>query len=316
MILKWKKLGRIFTAEGYSDWMSSHTQNPVAVPLSDRCRIFFNTRPAPINGFYQSYPAYVDVELDDPLKVIDVAEQPVLLPGEVGCFDHHGCMCGSVVRYDDVLWMYYVGWSRGVDVPYRWAIGLAISDDEGRSFRRYSQGPLLTADTVEPLYLHNAPHVVRLSGDDWRMWYSAGTKWLVNGEKKESVYVIKEACSVDGINWQRSGKSVVPAIVKRECQTSATLFSPDGRYHMLFSYRHATDFRNAARGYRLGYAISDDSGQWQRADEKNLLTGTTQDWDCEMTCYPYVARLNEKPVLFYCGNGFGRGGLGCAVLER
>ncbi len=34
--------------------------------------------------------------------------------------------------------------------------------------------------------------------------------------------------------------------------------------------------------------------------------------DSEMQCYPHVINLNERLVMFYNGNGFGRTGIGYA----
>jgi len=52
-----------------------------------------------------------------------------------------------------------------------------------------------------------------------------------------------------------------------ECQALPTVFEHGGGYHMYFCYRHATDFRrNAARGYRIGYAWSGDLRSWTRDD--------------------------------------------------
>lgn len=315
-MLRWRKFGKVFNAEESAGWMASHAQNPVAIVLDGRCRVFFNSRPAPINGLYVSYPSYVDLSLTNLPEVINIAPQPLLQRGKLGCFDHHGCMSGSVVKNGDELWMYYVGWSRSVDVPYRWAIGLAISKDNGESFQRYSDGPIVTANIIEPYQLHNAPHVIKLSKNDWRMWYSCGTQWLVDGDKKESVYVIKSAYSNDGIHWQRTGDPLIPCVVENESQTSATVFEIDGLYHMLFSYRHSTDFRNAARGYRLGHATSKDLKTWVRCDEASHIPSSQEQWDSEMVCYPYVTKVSGKTTMFYCGNGFGKGGLGYAILDN
>lgn len=34
-----------------------------------------------------------------------------------------------------------------------------------------------------------------------------------------------------------------------------------------------------------------------------------------MLCYPDVVKINQKIVMFYCGNGFRQGGTGYAELQ-
>jgi hypothetical protein len=51
-------------------------------------------------------------------------------------------------------------WNPQVTDSYRLAIGLAVSEDGGRTYRRYSAGPLLDRDRDEP-FCNTAPCVVR-----------------------------------------------------------------------------------------------------------------------------------------------------------
>lgn len=312
--MKWNKLGQVFAVQDYRQaWMCSHAQNPSPVVLRDRIRIYFNTRPETRNGLSASHPAYVDVDLQNPRCIIDISPEPVLTLGDMGCFDQHGCMTVSVVCKDDEFWMYYVGWSRCVDVPYDWAIGLAVSQDGGRHFKRMFRGPIIGSQYNEP-YLQNGQFVLRMNERDWHMWYSTGLEWIKSEAKLESRYIIVHATSSDGIRWERNGKPLLPFVLKDETQTTPTVFKLQGRYHMYFSYRHSTAFRNAERGYRIGYAWSVDMNTWCRDDSIGGLDVSTGGWDSEMVCYPSVCAVGERLYVFYCGNDFGRGGFGCAEL--
>jgi predicted GH43/DUF377 family glycosyl hydrolase len=128
------------------------------------------------------------------------------------------------------------------------------------------------------------------------------------------VYVIVYAFSEDGIHWHRNGEPIIPFAFENETQTTPTIFFHDGNYHMLFSSRHSTDFRNAERGYRLGYAWSDDMVTWHRDDSKVGIAPSDSGWDSEMICYPHAVMVDDKIYLFYCGNRFGEDGFGYAVL--
>ena len=130
----------------------------------------------------------------------------------------------------------------------------------------------------------------------------------------EARYVIVYAYSEDGIHWHRDGESIIPLAFENETQTTPTVFEWDGKYRMIFSTRHSTDFRNPERGYRLGYAWSEDLLTWQRDDSKVGVEMANSGWDSEMICYPHVVKVDDIFCLFYCGNDFGRDGFGYAVL--
>lgn len=315
-ILNWAKKGQIFSLSENitSDWINSHAQNPAVVLFDDFIRVYFNTRPEiSKSGDHISYPAYVDLDRKEPLKVIKISQSPVLSLGEKGCFDQFGCMASSIIKNGNELWMYYVGWTRCIAVPYNWAIGLAVSHDNGDHFERMFNGPIIGAQFNEP-YLQNGQFVVKEASDKWHMWYSTGKKWIEYDGKEESVYVIVYAYSKDGIHWQRTGDSLIPFAFENETQTTPTVFKLNDKYHMIFSSRHSIDFHNAVRGYRLGYACSDDLIKWHRDDSKVGIETSDFGWDSEMICYPHVVEIDCNLYLFYCGNDFGRDGFGYAII--
>jgi hypothetical protein len=88
-----------------------------------------------------------------------------------------------------------------------------------------------------------------------------------------------------------------------------------GRFHMFFSFRQATDFKNKVRGYRIGYAVSDDLKIWTRCDSSAGIDVSPTGWDSEMVSYAHVFQLNGKLYMLYQGNDVGRFGFGLAVLD-
>jgi hypothetical protein len=85
---------------------------------------------------------------------------------------------------------------------------------------------------------------------------------------------------------------------------------------MWFCYRHGVAFRNAERGYRIGFAWSEDLVTWHRDDELGALPVSAEGWDSEMVCYPSIVVDGDRTYMFYSGNGFGRVGFGYAELVR
>jgi hypothetical protein len=312
MTVNWEKKGIVFEPNSRYPWMHCYAQNPNAILLKDVVRVFFNCRPRQSpDGNWSSYIGFVDLSRGDLSRIARISEHPVLDHGEIGAFDQFGTMSGSTVVNGERIFNYYVGWSQCKAVPYNWAIGIAVSLDGGESFSRLGRGPVIGPSVNEP-FLQNAPYVSFINGQ-WHCWYSSGITWIVTGDKAESVYQIMHATSDDGIYWKREGVPVIAPVVEHECQTSATVIRIGEKYHMWFSWRHGLDFRNPARGYRLGYAWSSNLTQWHRDDNQAGLTISPHGWDSEMICYPHVTRVDQQLVMFYCGNYFGRDGFGYAV---
>lgn len=314
--MKWAKRGLIIKAEGQREWMNSHIQNPYAVVMDEVIRVYFTTRPKPQNGLFKSVTGFMDLDKKDLKKVLRISEQPVLEFGKPGTFDEFGIMPGAVVkRSRNEYWLYYAGWRRTVSVPYAWAIGLAISTDGGETFVKYGEGPIMGVSYNDP-YLLAAPRSVFIENGEWHMLYGSGTGWLIDEEKVESMYLNRHAVSENGIDWKRDKDYCVSTVYEDESQSACCTIKIEDTYHMFFPYRHSINFRNRERGYRIGYAYSKDLKEWIRDDSK-VGIGLSQDgWDSDMICYPQVVQIGERVVMFYCGNGFGQGGLGYAELDE
>ena len=49
-------------------------------------------------------------------------------------------MPACAIEHRGRVLLYYSGWNRGVTVPYRNAVGIAVSDDDGDTFRAPVRG--------------------------------------------------------------------------------------------------------------------------------------------------------------------------------
>ncbi|MEM0927541.1 MAG: GNAT family N-acetyltransferase, partial [Planctomycetota bacterium] len=137
----------------------------------------------------------------------------------------------------------------------------------------------------------------------------------------DRIYKIAMATSEDGIFWSKYAQNPIidDALGETECQALPTMIENDGIYHLYFCFRHASDFRtHPTRGYRLGYAWSDDLKVWHRDDRSVGIerTGEPSAWDGQMMCYPHVFEHGRRPFLLYNGNAFGRDGFGVAEGVR
>ncbi len=309
--MPWIKKGLIFRTDQNHDWMLTHAQVPIADSVdADRLRIYFGARDAA----NRTLTTYVEVEADNPSKVLYVHDRPILPLGKLGCFDDAGVMPSWITNHGGRKFLYYLGWNTSTGVRYRVANGLAVSDDGGRTFRRVSDGPIMDRSTVDPLAV--STQCVLVDGRRWKTWYMSYVKWEVTDGIPEPFYHVRYAESDDGIDWDRRGRVCIdlkPGVeggIARPC-----VLCEDGRYKMWYSYRGFRGYRNQKQqSYRIGYAESDDGLRWTRQDDAAGIDVSEDGWDSEMIAYPYVYEHGGTKYMLYNGNGFGKSGLGYAVL--
>jgi len=316
-MFKWKKLGKVFAPQDIDgrSWLKEFAQAPCALIFDRFVRIYFSCRPqADGDGRYVSYSAYVDVDRADPTKILDVSPRPILELGALGEFDEFGTYPVSVARSGREVRAYYGGWTRCESVPFNVAIGLATSRDEGRTFTKAGNGPVLPYTPDEPFILSGPK--IRFFDDTWYLWYIAGRKWKRVDGRPEPVYKIRMAKSEDGIHWTKANRDLIKSRVEEdEAQASPDVFFANGKYHMFFCYRYSSNFRGREYGYRIGYAWSEDLFMWTRDDSRVGIEVSEDGWDSEMISYPHVFELDCKIYMAYLGNQVGRHGFGLAVLD-
>jgi hypothetical protein len=318
--MKWNKLGKIFDPTQYKlpNECVQFSQSPQALVFEDFVRIYFSTRSVDKeNGKYLSHIAFVDMQ-KNLRDVIRVSEKTVIQLGSLGCFDEHGIFPMSVMRHGNSVYGYTCGWSRRTSVSVDTAIGLAMSSDDGITFERIGDGPLLAASLHEPYLVGDG--FVKIFDGMFHMWYIFGTGWkrFTPEAEPDRTYKIAHATSKDGINWiKEEGLQIIEdRLGSDESQALPSVIKIDDRYHMFFCYRHSFDFRaNRSRSYRIGHAWSNDLVSWTRDDSNPLLDVTPNDWDSDMLCYPNVFECDGRVFLLYNGNEFGRYGFGLAILE-
>jgi hypothetical protein len=314
--MAWNKKGLIYVPDASMDWSKTHAQVPVTDYIEEEniVRVYFSTR----DKNSRSLPGYVDLDADNLKKVINVGDKPVLGLGELGTFDDCGVMPSWLINHDGKKYLYYIGWNVRNTIPYHNAVGLAISEDNGKSFQKFSKGPLWDRDFKEPHY--SGTSCVLIDDDGiWKNWYLSCTEWRRVNNISEPRYHIKYAESKDGINWERKGIVSIDYRDNNEAGiVKASVIKEDGIYKMWYSYRNFEDYRTDLKNsYRIGYSESIDGMKWERMDNGGEgLTISETGWDSLMVEYPHVFYLKGKKIMLYNGNGFGGSGFGYAVYEN
>lgn len=310
----WEKLGQIFKVNGNYSWMNSHTTPIATLLMEDKIRVYFSTRSAADeNGNFISNSSFFDVSKDDPTNVLYVHDKPLFEMGDYGAFDEFGVMVTDVLEYNGKVYLYYAGWQRlgGGTAAYQVMLGLAISEDEGVTFKKVSKGPIMGIDYYDHISIGNVATIVE--NGKWKMYYTNLTEWILTGAKPTYKYEIKSALSDNGIFWRKTNDVIISA--DESGVATPTVHKINGSYHMWFGYRKAYNESNdKIGGYGIGYAFSEDGENWVRDDKKSGISVSKNGWDSEMVCYPDVVQTEGKVYLFYCGNGFGYEGVGVAKL--
>jgi hypothetical protein len=300
--MSWQKLGQFYSPDPLKQWGYTHAANPLPEHVEgDIFRIYFNCR----DERQRSFIGYLVVDVADGFKVLELAPQPVFGPGEVGCFDDSGASVGCLAMLPGLgKCLYYVGWNLSVTVPWRNSIGLAVWNQAGQVFERYSPAPIMDRHRVDPFSL-SYPAVLPTAGG-YAMWYGSNLAWgpTVN----DMVHGIKYATSADGIHWQREGAVAIPVQLPEWYAYSRPCVLRQGEgYQMWYTYR--------GPAYRVGYAESANGQTWQLDNTKPALNVSASGWDSEMTAYAWVFDHAGKRYMVYNGNGYGKTGIGAAVWD-
>lgn len=303
--MKWQKGGLVFSPRGDEPW-SRHTAlqpTPILSKNGTFVRVYFGTR----DDEGVSRVSFVDLDSADPRRVIGYAKQPALDIGLPGTFDDNGVVPCALVRRDDRIWMYYAGYQIPHRIKFMAFGGLAVSDDEGVTFHRVSQVPVLDR-TDRELYFR-AAHTVLWEGDLCRVWYGGGSSWRESDGKQLPVYDVRYLESPVGHSFPDEGETHVTFETESEFRIGRPIvYRAAGIYRMFYG------FATTDSGYRLGYAESSDGYIWTRRDGEMELTVSETGWDSEMIAYPSIVELSTRTFMFYNGNQMGKDGFGVAEL--
>jgi predicted GH43/DUF377 family glycosyl hydrolase len=231
--------------------------------------------------------------------------------GNKGAFDWAGVMPTDIITYKDKKYLYYIGWSLRQDVPYHNNLGLAISEDNGKTWNKFSKGPIFHTSYKEPGYIGTVE--ILIEEGIWKMWYLSCLDWTEVDGKMEPLYDIKYATSHNGIDWNPTGIVSIPLENNEGGISSCRVIKDNEKYKMWYSVRDKSDYRdNIKHSYKIKTAISSDGINWTK-NNKIDLDVSLEGWDSKMVAYPYIIEENNKLIMFYNGNKFGQTGIGYAV---
>src|SRR5262245_56763354 len=163
--IRWRKQGLMLSTEGAPLWRSLYSGRVCVLPWNHGGYRIFLTGKQPGIDNHIGQIGWIDLTKD--LSILrENPANPVLVSGRLGTFDSNGIVMPMVVRVSDsMLYIYYTGWlSLARENIMQHSLGLAISRDNGDTWSRYSEGPILSLDPQDPIGIATV-HVMRERND-------------------------------------------------------------------------------------------------------------------------------------------------------
>jgi hypothetical protein len=313
-MFKWIKQGRIWQPNTQLDWQQYYgiLPTPEYLPEKQLIRVYFATACKEKYGRI----SYIDVDADNPSRIVFESPAPILDIGNIGHFDDCGLNPSCIIHSPNgQKYLYYIGYQRSQRAPYLLLAGAAIINADG-TCRRLQTTPILERTTEEPC-IRSATTILHEDGI-YKMWYVAAQEWELMQDgifagKLMPNYTIRYATSTNALDWQVQKANAINYENPDEFGFGRPwVLKINGSYCMWYAVRK----RNTP--YSIGFATSTDGLTWQRDDKNAGIAASTQigDWDSEMICYPAVVQTANKTYMFYNGNNNGINGFGYALLEK
>ena len=302
--MKWKKLGIIIPPNKEIAWMAEYAGPSFVRILNDRVLVYVSGR----DVHNVSRVGIVEVSLSEKsFGIVKTEPRPCLEIGQLGLFDENGASYPWLVENNGQIFMYYVGWVNGGRSRFQNYTGLAISTDDGYTFERFKNTPILDRTDKEPF--GSGSCCVFKEAEQWIMYYTAFEPWVEKKTIIRPTYNVKKAYSSDGINWERKQEVVIDFKSEAEYVIGKPMLMRDSDCYKLWV---------SCRGdsYRIGYAESYNQGKtYVRKDENVGIDVSPTGWDSESVEYAFVFDYKENRYMIYNGNSYGKTGIGLAILE-
>jgi len=305
-MFKLEKRGFIFKTNKLYDWAVSHTYMPTPDVRDTYIRIYL--------AFWDENKVgqigFIDVDIDNPSKILNICRNPVLKIGKPGRFDDNGVSPSYMKNKDGVKILFYIGWQLGVTVPYHLFSGVATTFDDGETFQASSDVPYLDRLDGEA-FARSAPMIVIETDSLLRknsIYYFGASKWMWDPTHNRYWYdsEIKLLASP-----KRAGIPVNIPKSNTFGHGRPWVIWDGNRHHMFFVYRTFED----PTKYKQGYGVSENGINFDVTYDTVIPFGKDGDFDSEAASHLVVVPAGGRLVGFYMGNDFGREGMGWCEVE-
>ena len=239
---------------------------------------------------------------DDPTRLISIDSNPCIELGPIGSFADNGTSYPSVIKFEERYFMYFTGWNIGKTVPFYNNVGLAISKTPQGPFEYLSYAPILNLCHEEPFGSGSSFCRYNSKEKVFELFYTSFQKWIKSKDKISHTYCIKKTTSIDGCNWVRPGVFIIKNTSKEDAIISRPSLMSDSE---IFYCK-----RGENNKYKIYRSQKMENGKWINDKSPCIASGFNNEWDGHEQCYPFVFSYKSKDYMFYCGNNYGKDGLG------
>lgn len=300
----WENLGWLYKPESNFDWMISHASLPTIIQTDcHNFKIFYSTR----DTLGKSHTTFVDLNFKNwkpGVLLKNINQFPSFSPNSPGYFDDSGVSLTSFVKIENILYAYYLGWSKKIGVPFSNEIGIAIVDNNF-NFKRIQKLPIYNKSEVEPLTF-GYPTIVGTNKKIY-MYYDSIDKWD-ESEPNNYKFDLRVAVMKGSHKWLYCNKlSLVTNIISRAITRPAFISTPTG---LMMVYSCEIDGE-----YKLNAALQDKKNhyKWIKND-RFIFPPSGQSWDSNEQSYCNIFKYQKYYYMLYNGNKYGKTGFGIAKL--
>jgi predicted GH43/DUF377 family glycosyl hydrolase len=251
----------------------------------------------------------VDLNPENPSEIINISHSPVLDCGSAGCFDDNGVILGDVIKYENKFYMFYIGFQLVKKAKFLAFTGLAISQDNGNSFQRLKETPIM--DRSPEGVFFRAIHSIAYEKGIWKIWYAIGSSWTLINNASFPSYKIAYQESLSYDKFSEIGEVCIDFERDEYRIGRPRVYKTKQGYTMYYT-------KGTISGeYFPGVAYSQDGKTWERKDKDFplALSSDPNGWDSMHLSYPSIISYKDKTYMFYNGNDMGRNGFGYAEQE-
>ena len=278
-------------------WNKNYTWVPTAYKINNRQAIVFFARRDFNNESDTGYFIF-DVVNE---KVVKISKKPILKRGPLGSFDDSAAIASQILKIGNKYFLYYVGWTRGLKVPYFSSIGLAISKKIIGPYKKIYNAPIISQSKENPYFV--ATCFVK-KDKNYKMYLTSNTEWKKKHKVSTPRYLIKSSISSDGINWKHEDNEVIGFQNRNETAITRPWIIEYKKKDIMF-------FSLKKKQYEIETAIYKNK-KWVRK-RMFKFSKKSNKFDSDSQEYSTILKFKDKYVMFYNGNNYGKDGIGYAV---
>ena len=293
--MPWVRCGWTPVPASRPSWWVSHAAFPTLISAADNK---FDLLVSSRDELQKSSCSYLTVELQGPnLQITHVAKEPLLAPGQPGCFDESGVNVTHAQLSDGELTVWYHGWLLKRDGGWLNSIGCAKGTLQ-HGLKRISSAPAFDRGPEDPTSLGYPFWLDLPTGRT--LLYCSYDVYGVPPLGQPYSYRVKAA---SGPSLIRTGP-LLPHTGTLEAQSRPTVVYFSGRYRMFLSVKGPR--------YHICGAESHDGITWSWSSDEWSLYPSGSSGEVLEVAYSYVFEHEGQLLMFYNGDSHGETGLGLA----